>query len=1021
MSERFRSLFMAGPAPTAITREADGMILHANSACLELLGYEEKEFVGKTVHEIGLWARPERRRAIVADLGRAGRVDDLEEELRTKSGEILSVLMSSSRVELDGERCVQGVFYDVTERRRLEGRLRESEQHFRQVTETVQQGFMLRDIDPPLTLYASPSVARIFGLDHDEVYRDPLALEGLIHPDDRAVVLAKREAMAGPDDFEFRIVRPGGETRWIRTRAEPVQIENGHVERVAAVIDDVTEERELHDALRESEERFRLLVASVTDYAIIVLDPEGRVTGWNPGAERIKGYREGEIIGRHFSVFYPPDLARAGDPERELAKALAAGRYEEQAERVRKDGSRFWADITLTPILDDGGELRGYVKVTRDITERRRVEEAVRESEERFRLLAENSTDVISRVAADGTVLYVSPASRELYGYEPSELIGRPARTEVHPDDDDAIRALVDAPDGDADDVTLEYRLRRKDGTYLWVETKTRTLRDPATRAALEYQRSTRDISSRKRAEAAARHAQALAEQANNAKSEFLSRMSHELRTPLHVMLGFGELLGRDDLSVGQRDKLGQLTRSARHLLDLINEVLDMSRIERGELRLSLEPVHLGEVVRETLDLVLPLAAARSLTITSPPAPELDVHVLADRQRLKQVLLNLLSNAVKYNREGGGISLLYTRPGGRARIEVADTGIGIAADGLARAFEPFDRLGAEATEVEGTGLGLALSKRLMEAMEGEIGIDSVLGVGTTSWFELPVVAAPRAPREPPEIESPVAVTDPPGLPVTVLYVEDNPSNIKLVETILTARPQVTLIVATQGGLAVELAREHRSALILLDLNLPDMSGEEVLRRIRGDARTAEMRVVITSADATRGQIERMRSAGADDYLTKPFGVERLLAVVDAAARAGGPDPAPDAGSSTRPAILERGAIHALHELSRKPGVGANAIRELVGTYLSDAHDRCAGIGVAIEEGNLDEVRRQSHALGGASGWAGATEVLRRCRDLEALAKAGDAARVASVASGLGRALAEAGAALELEFGREDVS
>jgi PAS domain S-box-containing protein len=606
-----------------------------------------------------------------------------------------------------------------------------------------------------------------------------------------------------------------------------------------------------------------------------------------------------------------------------------------------------------------------------------------------------------------------------VYGYDPRELVGRAARTDVHPEDHAAIRDLVAWDDPRANDVTLEYRLRRKDGSYVWVETKTRTLRDPATGAVLEYQRSTRDISSRKRAEAAARHAQALAEQANHAKSEFLSRMSHELRTPLHVMLGFGELLGRDDLSAGQREKLGQLTRSARHLLDLINEVLDMSRIERGELRLSLEPVHLGEVVRETLDLVLPLAAARSLTITSPSVAELDVHVLADRQRLKQVLLNLLSNAVKYNREGGGISVLYTRAGGRARVEVADTGVGIAADALARVFEPFDRLGAETTDVEGTGLGLALSKRLMAAMEGEIGIDSVLGVGTTSWFELPVVAAPRAPREEPEPESPVLVTAPPGRPVTVIYVEDNPSNIKLVETVLAARPQVTLIVATQGGLALELAREHRSALILLDLNLPDISGEEVLRRIRGDARTAEMRVVITSADATRGQIERMRSAGADDYLSKPFGVDRLLAVVDTAAIAGAPDPVRDGGSSAPSGVLEPGAIHALHELSLKPGVGAKAIRELVGTYLSDARDRCAGIGDAVQAGNLDEVRRQSHALGGASGWAGATELLRRCRELEALAKAGEAERAASVASGLGPALAEARSALEVEFGRDE--
>jgi CheY-like chemotaxis protein/nitrogen-specific signal transduction histidine kinase/HPt (histidine-containing phosphotransfer) domain-containing protein len=536
----------------------------------------------------------------------------------------------------------------------------------------------------------------------------------------------------------------------------------------------------------------------------------------------------------------------------------------------------------------------------------------------------------------------------------------------------------------------------------------------------VEYQSSTRDISSRKRAEAATRHAQQMAEEANSAKSEFLSRMSHELRTPLHVMLGFGELLARDDLRPRQREKVAQLTRSAGHLLDLINEVLDMSRIERGDLRLSLEPVHLGEVIRETLDLVLPLAAARSLTVASPFPDDLDLHVLADRQRLKQVLLNLLSNAVKYNREGGDITVGFRRAGPRVRVEVADTGPGIAADVLPRVFEPFDRLGAEATEVEGTGLGMALSKRLMEAMEGKIGVDSVVGRGTTSWFELPVVAAPEAPREHPETEAPPAVSGVPGHPVTVLYVEDNPSNIKLVETMLAARPHVTLIVATQGGLALELAREHRSALLLLDLNLPDISGEEVLRRIRGDARTASMRVVITSADATRGQIERMQQAGADDYLTKPFGVEPLLAVIDAAAAAAAAaaDPELEPDRDSPPSVLEPAAVQALHELAGKPGVGASAIRELVDTYLDDARDRCSGIEVAVQEGDLGEVRRQSHALGGASGWAGATEVLRRCRELETSAKAGDAERVASVAAGLGDALAEARSALAREFGAE---
>ncbi|HWF49656.1 MAG TPA: PAS domain S-box protein [Solirubrobacteraceae bacterium] len=1019
MSDRFRALFMASPVPTSVTREADGTVLHANPACLALLGWEEEEFVGRTVHDVGLWARPGRRGAIFEELHREGHIKDLEEELRTKGGEVITVLMSISLIDLEGELCVQGVFYDIDERRRREGLIRESEQHFRQVTETVQQGFLLRNIDPPAVLYASPGVGRIFGIDHEALYGAPTALEELIHPDDRDVVLAKRDAMTGPDDFEFRIVRPGGETRWVRTRADPVVVESGNIGRTAAVIDDVTDERALHEALRVSEDRFRLLVSSVSEYAIITLDPMGRVAGWNPGAERIKGYAADEIIGRHFSVFYPPERIKRGHPQRELEVALATGRYHEEAERVRKDGSRFWADITLTTIYDDAGELRGFAKVTRDVTERRQSQEALRESEERFRVLAENSTDVITRAGPDGRFLYVSPASRRLYGYEPEELVGRHGLEDIHPEDHAELREELGTQDEHHDIHTLEYRFRRKDGSYVWVETKARRLRDRQG-AVLEYQSSTRDISARRTAEATARRAQTEAEQANSAKSEFLSRMSHELRTPLHAILGFGELLARDELDVGQHERLRQLVKAAHHLLDLINEVLDLSRIERGELRLSLEPVHVGDVVSETLGMVLPLAAAASVTVASPPGEDLEIHVLADRQRLKQVLVNLCSNAVKYNHAGGRVTLRCTQDGTpKARIEVIDTGIGIAPGNLPRVFEPFDRLGAEATDVEGTGLGLALSKRLIEAMGGEISVASVVGQGTTLAIELPVVPAPvasAAPARAPDGESTPPASRAPQRLRTVLYIEDNPSNIKLVEAILVARPEVTLIVATQGSLAIDLAREHRPALVLLDLNLPDISGEEVLRRLRSDSRTAEIPVVITSADATPRHIERLRRAGADDYLTKPFGIERFLSVIDGSSSAGDPAPGLVAVPREARATLDPAAVQALRDLAEKPNVGASAISQLLSTYVTDALERHAGIVAAIGAGDLAEVKRQAHALAGASGWAGATEALRLCRELEASGEQGDVRGARSSAAGLARALTEARSALEAEFG-----
>ena len=333
----------------------------------------------------------------------------------------------------------------------------------RQVTETSQQGFLLSDLDPPRVLYASPAVAQIFGVELDAVYRDPHAVQRLIHPDDAADVLARRGAMTQPTDFEYRIVRPDGETRWIRTRAEPVAAQDGRPVRVASVSEDVTHEHGLREALRDSEARFRLL--------------------------------------------------------------------------------------------------------------------------------AENSTDVIGRLAPDMRIEYISPACRTVYGYEPEAMVGRFGWEFVHDDDLAALREDFAVRSQPAGVVTNTYRVKRGDGTLVWVEAKVRPLFDPVTGEQREFHTIARDVSERIQAEADVRRAKEEAELANLAKSEFLSRMSHELRTPLHAILGFGELLERGHPTAEQRERLGQITRAGRHLLGLINEVLDLSRIERGELGLSLEPV----------------------------------------------------------------------------------------------------------------------------------------------------------------------------------------------------------------------------------------------------------------------------------------------------------------------------------------------------------------------------------------------------------------------------------------------
>ena len=374
------------------------------------------------------------------------------------------------------------------------------------------------------------------------------------------------------------------------------------------------------------------------------------------------------------------------------------------------------------------------------------------------------------------------------------------------------------------------------------------------------------------------------AEKANQAKSDFLSRMSHELRTPLNAILGFGQLLEMDHLSSEQRESVQHILKGGRHLLGLIDEVLEIARIETGHLVMSAEPVRVSEVLQEALDLVRPMAAVKKVRLNNEQGATADRHVLADRQRLKQVFLNLCSNAVKYNHEGGMVTLSCEETAnGRMRVKVTDTGPGIPQDKIGRLFTPFDRLGAEQSEVEGTGLGLSLSKRLVGAMGGTLGVDSVPGRGSTFWLEFPVVESPLERLEKAGGDLPAPVEPEPSRKArVVLYIEDNLSNLKLIQRLLAHRPEVRLIPAMQGRLGLQLAREHHPDLILLDLQLPDILGSEALRQLREMPETREIPVVVISADATPGRIDRLLAAGAWKYLTKPLDVKKFLAVLDEA-------------------------------------------------------------------------------------------------------------------------------------------
>jgi len=507
------------------------------------------------------------------------------------------------------------------------------------------------------------------------------------------------------------------------------------------------------------------------------------------------------------------------------------------------------------------------------------TEEALLASAARYRSLFEGVPVGLYRTTAGGEFLEANPAFLQMLGLPDLEALRTAKAASLYVDPE--VRAQwITLLEREGVVNGFESRLRRVDGQIIWVRASARMVRGDSGRAAY-LEGAVEDITERKRAEEALMKARE-ADRANQAKSEFLSRMSHELRTPLNAILGFAQMLESDPLAPEQRESVGYILRGGRHLLGLINEVLDIARIEAGRLTLSPEPVLVPEIVRETVELSAPLAAGAAVQLHADVADFPQRHVMADKQRVVQVLLNLVSNAIKYNHRGGTVTLSCEDvAGGRFRINVRDTGPGIPRENLGRLFTPFERLNADTTSVEGSGLGLALSKGLVDAMGGTMGVESIVGQGSTFWTEFPVADGTNRPEEPADRETPRP--DAAGVSVknrTVLYVEDNLSNLKLIERILARRPGIRLLSAMQGRLCLDLTREHHPDLILLDLHLPDIEGAEVLRRLRESPETREIPVVVVSADATPRQIDRLRADGARDYLTKPFDVKKFLALVD---------------------------------------------------------------------------------------------------------------------------------------------
>jgi PAS domain S-box-containing protein len=647
------------------------------------------------------------------------------------------------------------------------------------------------------------------------------------------------------------------------------------------------------------------------NFSSIATDAKGVIQIFNVGAERMLGYAAADVMNKitPAEISDPQEvIARAKALSVELSTTITPG-FEAlvfKASRgiediyeltyIRKDGSRFPAVVSVTALRDAQNVVIGYLLIGTDNTARKQVEEEQKKLDQRLRdqqfytrSLIESNIDALMTTDPSGIITDVNKQMEALTGCTRDELIGAPFKNYFT--DPERAEAGIKLVLSQKKVTNYELTASARDGKKTVVSYNATTFYDRDRKLQGVFA-AARDVTERKRFEVALQEtnvelesAKSAAEKANLAKSDFLSSMSHELRSPLNAILGFAQLLESTSPlpTASQKENIAQILQAGWHLLKLINEVLDLAVVESGKMSLSPESVSLAEVISECQAMMEPQAKQRGISMTFPQL-DLPYYVHADRTRVKQVLINLLSNAIKYNREQGTVEVKCTTTSPeRIRISFKDTGAGLPPEKLTQLFQPFNRLGQESRAGEGTGIGLVMSKRVVELMEGAIGVESTVGVGSVFWIELLLTTAPTFLVASSESTTAIQARIPTAARLrTLLYVEDNPANLTLVEQLIARRSDIRLLTAVNGTLGIEIARASQPEVILMDINLPGISGIEALKILREDPATAHIPVVALSANAMQRDTKKGMEAGFFYYLTKPIKVNEFMDALDGA-------------------------------------------------------------------------------------------------------------------------------------------